>query len=788
MIEKSLRVLEYEKVLAMLKSQAASTLGGERCLALRPLKSIKQVRKMQEETDEARSLLEGFGNPPLFGIYNLSEVLVYAEKGGTLSMASLLDVSANLRASQGMKEYLGQEENIEQVRLLKDMTDRLMAERSLAKEIEATIVSEDEIADNASPRLMRIRSSLHSKNEEVRQKINSILASSSDYLQDNLATIRDGRHVVPVKSQYRNTFKGIVHDTSASGATVFIEPMAVVNINNEIKILMEEEKDEIERILRKLSEKVADKSMVISANQNILMDLDFIFARAKLSRLMDGTCPKLNQDGFIKLVNARHPLIGGDVVPISLELGKDFTSLLITGPNTGGKTVSLKTVGLLTLMAMSGLYIPADGGSEISIFDQVFADIGDEQSIEQSLSTFSSHMTNIVNILDNLSDKSLVLFDELGAGTDPTEGSALAIAILDYLLSKKIRTLATTHYAELKLYALNTQGVENASVEFDLETLKPTYKLRVGTIGKSNAFEISKRLGIPMEIIDYASDLLTSEDRTFEDALVSIEEDRKTIEDLKAEILKKEEEARLIQARLEGEKAKLEARKERIVGEAKKEAAQILKDAKDRAQESIRELNELRKDVSKESMSRAHELKRDLDQSHKDYRESDFSFLNVRSDEDVGDLKLGDEVEVINLGQSGQVVELPNSKGDLVVEIGILKINTNVAQLKRAKSKEDTRSKTSIKNIIKARMEKKVELEKDIRGMNIEEARASLDIYLDDAFLSGLKEVRIIHGKGTGVLRKGVQEYLRTHRLVLDFRDGNPDEGGYGVTMAKIKE
>lgn len=788
MIDKTLRVLEYDKLVKMLESQAASSLGKEKCSDIRPLRSLKQIKKLQEETKEASLLLNELGNPPLFGIFNLEEVLVYAQKGGVLSMGSLLDVSANLRVSSELKVYLSEKDEDLELILLEDMINRLHPEKNIQSEIERKILSDHEISDDASPRLMSIRTSLANKNIQIRSRINSIVSSNSDYLQDNISTIRDGRHVVPVKSQYRNTFKGIVHDVSASGATVFIEPMAVVNINNEIKILLEEEDEEIERILRLLTEKVASKAEIIQANQYILEDLDFIFARAKLSAKMNGVPPKLNKDGYVKLVNARHPLIGDKVVPISLELGKDFTSLLITGPNTGGKTVSLKTVGLLTLLAMSGLHIPADMGSEIAIFDNIYADIGDEQSIEQSLSTFSSHMTNIVDILENVTEDSLVLFDELGAGTDPTEGSALAIAILEHLRKKNIRTIATTHYAELKVYALNTENVENASVEFNIETLRPTFKLTVGTVGKSNAFEISKRLGIPLEIINDAEYMISSDNKSFEEALINIEEDRKTIANLKEEIARKEQDTKIIQKRLEDELAKAEKSKDRIIEEARKEAAEILEEAKDQAQDSIRELNRLRRSTDKETISKAHEIKRDLDKSHEKYDKKDYSFLNVRATETVEELKLGDEVKVLTMGQSGQVVELPDKQGNLVVEIGILKINTNVKQIEKTKSKADKGSQANIKSIIKNRMSKNIKTEIDIRGRNIEEARTELDIYLDDAFIAGLKEVRIIHGKGTGVLRKGVQDYLKTHRLVESIKDGSYEDGGLGVTLAEIKQ
>lgn len=787
MVEKTLKVLEFDKIIDKLQAKAASKAGQKRCRDLEPLTSINRIHRLQEETKEASLVINELGNPPLFGIYDLSEPLGYAEKSGVLSPSSLMEISSSLRVAAELKDYLDKTEILDKIGLIIEMVTRLDPVRPLQKEIDRIIISQDEIADNASPKLMSIRSSLARKHDQVRAKVSSIINSNSVYLQDNIATIRDGRHVVPVKSQYRNTFKGIVHDQSSSGATVFIEPMAVVEINNEIKILLEDEREEIERILKVLSKRVAENSVKIKANQNILIDLDFIFARAKLAIEMDGIYPKLNTDGLIRLVEARHPLLEGKVVPISLDLGYDFTTLLITGPNTGGKTVSLKTVGLLILMAQSGLHVPADLGTELAVFNNIFADIGDEQSIEQSLSTFSSHMVNIVDILKKVDEKSLVLFDELGAGTDPAEGSALAISILDFLLKKSIRTMATTHYSELKIYALNTPGVENASVEFDLKTLSPTYKLVVGTVGKSNAFEISRRLGIPEEIISYASGLLSSDNKSFEDALIKIEDDRKTIEELRNEIEKKEEDAKKINKRLESQLKGAEKQKEKILKEAKSKAAAIVEEARIQAKDSIKELNKLRSEARGGSISRAHEIKRELDESAKNTQPKSLDFLDVKTDERVEDLKLGDEVEVLSLSQSGQVVELPNANGDLVVEIGILKINTNIDQIKRSEAKDIKDSKTSLKKIIKTRIAKSVKTEIDLRGKNIEEARMDLDTYLDDAFLSGLKEVRIIHGKGTGVLREAVQDYLRKHKLVEDFRLGTYDEGSDGVTVAKLK-
>lgn len=695
-----------------------------------------------------------------------------------------------MRVVRELKKYISSEEIQEDSVHISGLIQNLYSFREIEEEIDRAIISDTEISDNASRELRSIRMQLRKKNDDIKAKLNSIVNSknTSAALQDAIVTIREGRYVVPIRSEYKNRFPGVVHDQSSSGATVFIEPLAVVNLNNEIKMLELKETEEINRILKRLSGMVGQNRAEIASNQKILAELDFIFARGRLSVHMNAVKPELNLEGIIDLKNAKHPLLNvKNIVPISIRLGDGFTTLVITGPNTGGKTVTLKTVGLLTLMAQSGLHIPAQEGSVLAVFDDVFSDIGDEQSIEQSLSTFSSHMTNIVKILKQYSSNSLILLDELGAGTDPTEGAALAMSILDILLKNNIRTIATTHYSQLKIYALSTEGVMNASVEFNVDTLSPTYRLLIGIPGKSNAFEISKRLGLDESLIDYAKDLISSDNKEFEDVLSGIEKDRKLIEQKREEIETHKDEIEKLKIKLNKEIENNISRRDRIIEEAKKEAYEILNGAKEEASEILREMNTMRTSVDKSKISKAHKLTDDLRKSMENYDTTDYDFLNITSEEEVGELKLGDEVEIITLGQSGHVVELPDSKGNLTVEIGILKVNSNIDQIKRVKSVEKSESKTGIKNIIKQKSGQNIGSEIDIRGRNIEEAILELDKYIDNAYIVGLKEIRIIHGKGTGVLREGIKKYLRKHKNISKQRLGEFSEGGDGVTVATLK-
>lgn len=789
MNEKSLRVLEFDKIVDMIISNAQSELGKEKLKRLRPINNIEEIRDLIEETDQAFKLLVKRGRPPLFGIYDLEEALSFSKKGGRLGPESLLRIAENLRVVRALKDYMDEEEEESEYSLVQSLISSLFEFRFLEDEIERSILSEDEIADDASTELKSIRMALRKKSDDIKIKLNSIVTSKDNQtaLQEQLVTVRDGRYVVPVRSEYRSKFKGVVHDQSSSGATVFIEPMAIVELNNEIRVLELREEEEISRILKRLTSFVAQKADEILNNQKILEQIDAVFAKASFALQINANKPILNDKGYINLKNASHPLLKvKKKVPISVELGDRYTSLVITGPNTGGKTVSIKTVGLLTLMAQAGLFIPADECSELAVFDEVFSDIGDEQSIEQSLSTFSSHMTNIVKILEKVQDNSLVLFDELGAGTDPTEGAALAMAILDLLLNRKIRTIATTHYSQLKLYALSTEGVINGSVEFDVDSLRPTYRLLIGIPGKSNAFEISKRLGLSNSIIDYAKELISNENKEFEDVLSGIEKDRKIIELSRLEIEKEREEIATLRSNLKEEIDKTKARREKIIDKANDEAYEILVAAREESKDILKELNDMR-DSSSRDMKKANQLNEKLRKKTQKHEKKKLDFLNVDSGEDLGQLKLGDEVEVISMGQTGYVVELPDAKGNLLVEIGILKVASNIKQLRRVAKKEIEKSNTSIRKIIQSVADKQIESEIDLRGMTIEEAIIDVDKFLDNAYIMKLKEVRIIHGKGTGALRVGINDYLRKHKLVAKKRSGTYSEGFDGVTIVTLK-
>lgn len=600
--------------------------------------------------------------------------------------------------------------------------------------------------------------------------------------------MREGRYVVPVKSENRNNIKGLVHDMSGSGATLFIEPIAVVELNNELRELELKEREEIERILKLLSAMVAEEAEGISNNQYLLQELDFIFAKGKLALDMNATKPILNDEGYINIKKARHPLLNvKDIVAIDIYLGKDFNSLVITGPNTGGKTVSLKTVGLLVLMGQSGLHIPADFNSEIGVFKQVFADIGDEQSIEQSLSTFSSHMVNIVDILSKVESDSLVLFDELGAGTDPTEGAALAMSILDYLLGIGANTIATTHYSQLKLYALTTEGVVNASVEFDVKTLSPTYKLLIGVPGKSNAFEISQRLGLGKGIIDYAKGLISEENIEFEDVLESMEKDRIAINENKEEAARYREQVKDLKKELSTEKDRIKEMKDKIIQDAREEARDILRKAKTESDSIIGELKDVSIEIEKEKLKKIQEAQEKLKYKLKNAEgEIAQKVLNVKSKKPPKDLKVGETVEVLTLNQTGTVLAKPDDSGNVKIQVGIMKISSHISSLRRAKSREKENLGKSTKKIMSSKA-KNIRAEIDLRGHNQEEAFMELDKYLDDAYIAGLKQVQVIHGKGTGVLRQGVKDYLKSNRHVRTSRLGTLSEGGDGVTVVEIK-
>lgn len=792
MNEKTLRVLEFNKIKELLIDKCESGLGKDLANKINPIINLREIDLLQQETEEALSLLIKRGNPPLYGIHSISYEIKRVEIGGVLNPASLIKVSDSLRVSRGLKNYIKEtkDDKVPNHPMIEELIDSLRVFKSIEDEINNAIINENEISDNASSTLRNIRRQIASKNDAIKDKLNSIISSQTNkkYLQDSIVTMREGRYVIPVKQENRSSVPGLIHDMSSSGATVFIEPMAVVELNNQLRELEIKEKEEIERILMELSKLVATESEAIGNNEKILKHLDFVFAKGKLALDMNATRPILNDKGFINIKKGRHPLLKvKSVVPIDVYLGRDFNSLIITGPNTGGKTVTLKTVGLFTLMAQAGLHIPADYNSEIAVFNQVFADIGDEQSIEQSLSTFSSHMTNIVSILKNIEYNSLVLFDELGAGTDPTEGAALAMSILDHLLKKDIRTIATTHYSQLKLYALTTERVRNASVEFNVETLSPTYRLLIGVPGKSNAFEISKRLGLPQFIIDAAKDLISKENVEFEDVLQAMEKDRKSIEEDKIEAERLKIEIEQLRKELSSEKDKTKEMREKIIQKAKEEARAILKNAKEEADLVISEIRTISTDIEKEHNKRLQEAQ-DLLKENINKVESDLSkdIFKVKSNKPPKNLKVGESVEVLSLNQVGTVSSLPNEKGFLTVQIGIMKVNVHVSTLRRVASNDTERSTIKAKNIIGSKS-KTIKNEIDLRGKNIEEAILDIDKYLDDSYIANLSEVYIIHGKGTGTLRDGVKSYLRGHKHVKSYRSGKYGEGGDGVTVVEIK-
>lgn len=792
MNEKSLKVLEFNKIKELLMKKTESDLGKRLSAEIAPLTDISRIQGLQQETDEALSLLIKRGNPPLYGIHSISAEIKRVEIGGVLSPGGLLKIADSLRVSRGLKNYLKEtrDDKTSSYPIIEGLIGNLTVFKSIEDEINNAIINENEISDNASPALRSIRRQMISKNDAIKDKLNSIIGSQTHkkYLQDSIVTMREGRYVIPVKQENRGSVPGLIHDMSSSGATVFVEPMAVVELNNQLRELEVKEREEIERILAELSNLVAEESFGIGNNEKILQNLDFIFAKGKLALDMKATRPILNDRGYLNIKKGRHPLLNTKaVVPIDVHLGKDFNSLIITGPNTGGKTVTLKTVGLFTLMAQAGLHIPADFNSEIAVFNQVFADIGDEQSIEQSLSTFSSHMTNIVDILNKIDYNSLVLFDELGAGTDPTEGAALAMSILDHLLKMNIRTIATTHYSQLKLYALTTEKVRNASVEFDVESLSPTYKLLIGVPGKSNAFEISKRLGLQNYVIDYARDLISKENIEFEDVLQAMEKDRRQIEEDKTEAERLRVEIEQLKANLASEKDKTREMRDKILDKAKEESRKLLKEAKYEADLILGELKSISSEVEKDKLKRMHEAENMLKSKLNEVEASmTKDILNVKAKKPPKNLKSGESVEVLSLNQTGTVISPPDEKGNVDVQVGIMKVNVHVSTLRRTEAGLNEKSAFKAKSLTSTKT-KAAKTEIDLRGKNIEEAIVEIDKYLDDSYIAGLNEVYLIHGKGTGALRDGVKSYLRGHKHVKSYRQGKYGEGGDGVTVVEIK-
>lgn len=789
-MDKALKVLEYDKIIDMLLDLTQGELARDLVEKLEPSNDIDDIRRMQEETSEAYRVLVRYGDIDYSSATHIKHLVSKASLGSMLFIEDLYDIMQNIFLVSSIKRYLKTSIEDENLKLnhLRRLCDSLASLDDLKKKLSTTIVSRDEIADNASSTLRSIRRSKKLKNQAIEDKLNSYITSdkTKKYLQDAIVTMREGRYVIPVKNEYRSSVEGMIHDISQKGSTVFIEPMAVVKLNNELRELENEEKKEIERILYELSSEVSEYKAYLETNEEALKSISFIFARARLAREMRATEPVLNDKGYVNLKNARHPLIPKDmVVPTTVELGDEYTSLIITGPNTGGKTVSLKTVGLITLMAKSGLNIPCDNNSSVAVFDKVYADIGDEQSIEQSLSTFSSHMKNIVHIVENAEYNDLVLFDELGAGTDPTEGAALAISILKLFRERRIRTMATTHYSQIKFYALTSEGVKNASMEFNVDTLSPTYRLIIGIPGKSNAFEISKRLGLDQKIIDSAKELLNENDTRFEDVLKAIEEDRTEIENKRIKINEENEEIERLREKLENKNKKLEEKQEAIINKAKEEAREIVKKAKSESAFIIDELKDISSLSKKEDRRRLQEAK-DYLRELEDENRLKIKDNKKRTKEIPKDIKLGESVRIISIDKFGEVETLPDDKGDLNIQVGIMSVRSNINDIERSESKEEVKVEKKTKSINKAKS-KNISSEINLIGRTVDEAILLLDKYLDDAYLARLKEVRIIHGKGTGTLRDAVRKYLQNSKHVIEYREADYTEGGSGATVAVIK-
>lgn len=835
MNQKALKTLEYTKMITQLESHAASPLGKSLCQELSPSSDLEEIRTRQAQTTDAVNRVRLKGSVSFSGLREIGGSLKRLEIGSSLSIPELLSISSVLTVASRAKAYgrrdtedppvftprfPGQKppKQAEVAEYVPDSLDPLFQSieplTPLNNEIKRCILSEDEIADEASPGLSRVRRSIKAAADRIHTQLNSILNSHRTYLQDAVITMRDGRYCLPVKAEYKNQVSGMVHDQSATGSTLFIEPMAIVKLNNEIRELEIQEQKEIEAVLASLSNEAAPHIEELRLNMELLAQLDFIFAKAALSRQYRCSAPVFNDKGRIHIKDGRHPLLDPQkVVPINIWLGKNFDLLIVTGPNTGGKTVSLKTVGLFTLMGQAGLHIPAWEGSELAVFDEVFADIGDEQSIEQSLSTFSAHMTNIVSILQQADSRSLCLFDELGAGTDPTEGAALAIAVLSFLHNMKCRTMATTHYSELKVFALTTPGVENACCEFSVETLQPTYRLLIGIPGKSNAFAISKKLGLPDFIIEDAKSHLEAKDESFEDLLASLETSRVTIEKEQEEIRSYKEEIAQLKSRLTQKEERLDERKDKLIRNASEEAQRILREAKETADQTIREINRLASEsgVGKELEAQRAKLREQIKKT-----DDKLAVKAKGPSQPISPkkLKIGDGVKVLSMNLKGTVSTLPDAKGDLFVQMGILRSRVNIRDLELIREDDisatlgDGSSRTyggtaagskAKKTFSQAkgngsgsgqiRMSKSfsVGTEVNLIGMTTDEAVPAMEKYLDDAYLAHMPSVRVVHGRGTGALKNACHKRLRQLKYVKDFRLGEFGEGGTGVTIVTFK-
>lgn len=793
MNQKVLKTLEYNKIIDILTEKADSEPGKKLCRELIPSTDINEIRNAQKETADALGRLFRDGSTSFGSNRDFGFSIKSLEIGSTLSISELIKLAAMLDNVSRIKSYGRKKREDTPDDSLDPYFEQLTLLSQLANEINRCILSEEEIADDASPKLKSIRRSKLQTNEKIHAQLNSMLNGSyRTYLQDAVITMRNDRYCIPVKSEYKSQVSGMVHDHSATGSTFFIEPAAVVNLNNQLKELDLQEQEEIQVILSDLSAQAGAHTEELTLNQKVMTQLDFIFAKAKLAMDQNATEPLFNRKRYINIRKGRHPLLDKKkVVPIDIHLGRDFDLLIVTGPNTGGKTVSLKTVGLFTLMGQAGLHIPALDRSELSIFTEVYADIGDEQSIEQSLSTFSSHMTSIVHILKHADENSLCLFDELGAGTDPTEGAALAIAILNHLHDRGIRTMATTHYSELKIYALSTSFVENACCEFNVETLRPTYRLLIGIPGKSNAFAISSKLGLPDEIINAAKEQISKEDESFEDVISDLEQSRITIENERKEIAEYKERIRTLQEQLQHKNEKIDNAKDRILREANEQARAILQEAKDVADETIRDINKLGATADMKELEKKRQKVRDKINE----KNSKLTLGKTKDNNqnkktiDPKKLKKGDSVKIISMNVKGTVNSLPDAKGNLFVQCGIMRVQSNVNDLIFVD--EDTITTPTLKRTgtgnIKMSKSMSVSTEINLLGKTVDEALAELDKYLDDAYIAHLPSVRVVHGKGTGALRNAVHKHLKKLKYVKEYRLGEYGEGDAGVTIVTFK-
>ncbi len=792
MNEKVLQVLEYNKIIQMLENKASSPLGKEKALALKPETNLSEIEKAQEETAAAFSRIIKKGSTSFGNNKDIGFSLKSLEIGSTLSVTELLKIAAFLENVSRIKTYGKKEKESDSEDVLTPYFDELVSLSSVSNEIRRCILAEDEIADDASVALKQIRRSIASTNDKIHHQLNSMVNGSvRSYLQEAVITMRNNRYCLPVKAEYKGQVPGMIHDQSSTGSTLFIEPASVVTMNNELKELALKEKEEIENIMATLSQMCSEHTEVLAENQKNMTILDFIFAKGNLALEMNASMPLFNTEHYIHIRQARHPLLNKKtVVPINISLGKDYDLLIITGPNTGGKTVSLKTLGLLTLMGQAGLHIPALDRSELSVFTEVFADIGDEQSIEQSLSTFSSHIKTIVEILDKADENSLCLFDELGAGTDPTEGAALAISILNHLHERGIRTMATTHYSELKVYALTENFVENACCEFDVESLRPTYKLLIGIPGKSNAFAISSKLGIPDSIIEKAKSQIGKQERSFEDLITDLEKSRITIEKEQAQIESYKEEIKSLKEQLTRKHEKIDASKDKILRDANERAKEILQEAKDTADETIRMMQKAgQSGVSMKELEKKRQNVRDKI-NEKNQKLSVTAKVALHKQLKPSQVKLGDKVKIVSMGLTGIVNALPDNKGNMFIQCGIMRTKANISDLIIVEEEEITSKSIQRTGAGKIKMSKSFQVSPEINllGQTVDEALSVLDKYLDDAYLAHLPSVRVVHGKGTGALRQGVHNYLKRSPYVDSYRLGEIGEGDAGVTIVTFKK